>query len=96
VVMADDGEHGLVVFRNENPDLVICDLVMPRRNGIDTIQQIRRESPAMKIIAISGGAVMMNVDGLATALESGADDVIVKPFDSEDLLTRVTQVLLGI
>jgi DNA-binding response OmpR family regulator len=96
VVMADDGEHGLVVFRNENPDLVICDLVMPRRNGIDTIQQIRRESPAMKIIAISGGAVMMNVEGLATALESGADDVIVKPFDSEDLLTRVTQVLLGI
>jgi DNA-binding response OmpR family regulator len=96
VVMADDGEHGLVVFRNENPDLVICDLVMPRRNGIDTIQQIRRESPAMKIIAISGGAVMMNVEGLATALESGADDVIVKPFDSEDLLIRVTQVLLGI
>jgi DNA-binding response OmpR family regulator len=64
------------------------------RSGLlDTIQQIRRESPAMKIIAISGSGVVMNVDGLATALESGADDVIVKPFDSADPLTRVTQVL---
>jgi len=93
VVMADDGEHGLAVFRKENPDLVICDLIMPGRNGVDTIQQIRRESPAMKIIAISGNSFAMNVDGLATALESGANDVIVKPFDSEDLLSRVTQVL---
>jgi DNA-binding response OmpR family regulator len=92
VVMADDGEQGLAMFRVENPDLVICDLIMPRRSGVDTIQQIRRESPAMKIIAISGSGTMMNVDGLATAFESGADDVIVKPFDSEDLLSRVTQV----
>jgi DNA-binding response OmpR family regulator len=93
VVLADDGEHGLAIFREENPDLVICDLIMPRRNGVETIQQIRREAPTMKIIAISGSAVMMNVDGLATALESGADDVIVKPFDSDDLLSRVTQVM---
>jgi DNA-binding response OmpR family regulator len=93
VIMADDGEHGLAVFRKEKPDLVICDLIMPRRSGVDTIRQIRRESPAMKIIAVSGSGVMMNVDGLATALENGADEVIVKPFDSEDLLSRVTQVL---
>jgi len=93
VVMADDGEHGLAVFRKEQPDLVICDLIMPRRNGVDTIAQIKREAPAMKIIAISGSGVMMNIDGLATALESGADDVIVKPFDAQDLLSRVTQVL---
>ena len=93
VIMADDGQNGLAAFRKEKPDLVICDLIMPRRHGIDTIQQIRRESPAMKIIAISGGGVTINVDGLATALDSGADDVIVKPFDSEDLLNRVTQVM---
>ena len=66
VVMADDGEHGLAVFRKEHPDLVICDLIMPRRNGVDTIQQIRRESPAMKIIAISG---------------SGCDDECRRPGD---------------
>ncbi len=91
VVMADDGEHGLAMFRKERPDLVISDLIMPHRDGIDTIAQIRRESPAMKIIAISGGSRTMNADGLATALEIGASDVVVKPFTPEDLLDRVRQ-----
>ena len=91
VVMADDGEHGLAMFHKERPDLVISDLIMPHRDGIDTIAQIRRESPAMKIIAISGGSRTMNADGLATALEIGASDVVVKPFTPEDLLDRVRQ-----
>jgi PleD family two-component response regulator len=37
VIVADDGEQGLAVFRKETPDLVICDLIMPRRNGVDTV-----------------------------------------------------------
>src|SRR5260370_10518147 len=89
VVMADDGEHGVAMFGKERPDLVISDLIMPQRDGIETIAQIRRESPAMKIIAISGGSRTMNADGLAMALENGASDVIVKPFDPKDLLDRV-------
>jgi DNA-binding response OmpR family regulator len=95
VVMADDGDHGLAVFRKERPDLVICDLMMPHRNGIETIAQIRRESPAMKIIAISGGGRAMNVDGLATALETGANEIIVKPFRADDVLSRVSETLGG-
>src|SRR5712691_1882560 len=91
VVMADDGDHGLAMFRKERPDLVISDLIMPHRDGIETIAQIRRESPAMKIIAISGGSRTMNADGLAAALEIGASDVVVKPFTPEDLLDRVRQ-----
>ena len=96
VVMADDGEHGLAMFHNDRPDLIICDLIMPHRGGIDTIAQIRRESVAMKIIAISGGGRggrTMNVDGLAAALESGASEVMVKPFRNEDLLSRVRNIL---
>src|SRR5713226_8530283 len=96
VVTADDGEHGLAVFHKDRPDLVICDLIMPHRDGIETIAQIRRESPALKIIAISGGGrggQAMNVDGLATALEAGANEVIVKPFRNEDLLSRVRSIL---
>src|ERR1044071_7616900 len=86
VSMADDGEHGLMMFHLERPDLVICDLIMPHVDGIETIAQVRRESPAMKIIAISGGDRDMNVDGLATALEKGANEVIVKPFHAEEVL----------
>ena len=95
VMMADDGEHGLATFRRHRPDLVICDLIMPRSDGIETIAQIRRDSPAMKIIAMSGGGRggrTMNVDGLATALESGASEILVKPFRNEDLLSRVGDI----
>jgi DNA-binding response OmpR family regulator len=90
VATADDGEHGLAMFHKERPDLVICDLVMPRINGHETIAQIRLESPTVKIIAISGGQRSMNADGLANALEAGADDVIMKPFHAEDILGRVS------
>ena len=98
VVTADDGEHGLAVFHKDRPDLVICDLIMPHRDGIETIAQIRRESPAMKIIAMSGGGRggrTMNVDGLAMALETGVNEVLVKPFRAEELLNRVTNALTG-
>ena len=93
VEMADGGEHGLALFRKDRPDLVICDLIMPHRSGIETIVQIRCESPAMKIIAISGGDQVMNADGLATALESGANEVIVKPFHAEEMLILVATLL---
>src|SRR5260370_34106359 len=86
VVMAEDGEHGLAMFHKDRPDLVICDLIMPQRGGIETIAQIRRESPAMKIIAMSGGGRggrTMNVDGLAMALEAGVNEVLVKTFRAE-------------
>ncbi len=93
VAVAEDGEHGLMMFHLDRPDLVICDLIMPHRDGIATIAQIRREAPAMKIIAISGGGETMNAEGLATALEGGADEIIVKPFRAEEMLTLVATLL---
>ena len=95
VVLAEDGEQGLALFGKERPDLVICDLVMPHPNGIETIAQIRRDSPGMKIIAISGTDQTINADGLATALETGANDVMVKPFRAHELLDQVTSALGG-
>jgi DNA-binding response OmpR family regulator len=91
VAVASDGEHGAAIFIADEPDLVITDLIMPRQDGIETIAQIRRHSPGVKIIAISGGNRTMNIDGLAEALERGADDVIIKPFEPDDLLNRVSQ-----
>ena len=89
VAVADDGEEGLSMFREDCPDLVICDLVMPREGGHFVIAEIRREAPATKIIAISGGA---SVDGLAAALESGADEIIAKPFGATTLLDAIKTV----
>ena len=93
VAMADDGEHGLMMFHLDRPDLVICDLIKPQRDGLATIAQVSRESPAMKIIAISGGGQTMNVDGLATALEGGANEIIVKPFRAEEMRALVATLL---
>jgi DNA-binding response OmpR family regulator len=93
VVLADNGEQGLALFDKERPDLVICDLLMPPPSGLETIAQIRRESPVMKIIAISGTDQTINADGLATALETGANEVMVKPFRASELLSQVTSAL---
>jgi len=92
VVTAADGELGMTVFRSAAPDLVITDILMPEQEGIETIRLMRRERPAAKIIAISGGARLGDFDVLEMAHKLGADDVIRKPFDAGELLTRVRQL----
>jgi CheY-like chemotaxis protein len=87
VVTAADGRRGMALLRAENPDAVITDIIMPEQEGIDTIIQIRRERPAIKIIAISGGGRIRNVDFLEMAHSLGASEVIAKPFEVDELLS---------
>ena len=91
VVTAADGERGMIEFRNAAPDLVITDIIMPEQEGIETIRLMRRERPDAKIIAISGGARIGDLDVLEIARKLGADDVIHKPFDAAELFSRVRQ-----
>jgi len=55
VLEADDGEAGIRLYREHGADLIITDIFMPERDGLETILQLRRESPGVKIVAISGG-----------------------------------------
>jgi CheY-like chemotaxis protein len=87
VVTAADGKRGMIVLREEHPDVVVTDIIMPEQEGIDTIIQIRRERPGVKIIAISGGGRIRNIDFLEMAQSLGADEVLAKPFESEELLS---------
>jgi CheY-like chemotaxis protein len=87
VVTASDGKRGMAVLRAEHPDGVITDIIMPEQEGIDTIIQIRRERPAIKIIAISGGGRIRNIDFLEMAQSLGADGVLAKPFEADELLS---------
>lgn len=89
VVSADNGRHGVDLFRSEKPDLVITDLIMPEKEGIETIREIRTDSPAARIIAISGGGRSYSADYLKLARALGASDVIKKPFDPDDLAATV-------
>ena len=94
VLAADDGMRGMALFRSEQPDLVITDLIMPEKEGIETIRDIRGRSPDTKIIAISGGARLRNFDYLRIAEKFGANEVLAKPFDTGDLLDSVARCLM--
>lgn len=93
VVSAEDGRRGLNVFRTERPDLVITDIIMPEKEGIETIRDIREASPNAKIIAISGGGRIGNTDFLRIARQLGASDVISKPLDPDHFISIIRERL---
>ena len=93
VIEAEDGEAGLVIFEDQAPALVITDLIMPRMEGIETIQQIRRSAPNSKIIAMSGIAETRATMYLSAARKLGADATLAKPFSGAALLDLVDRLL---
>ena len=92
VFTAENGAQGIALFRQERPDVVITDIVMPEQEGLATIIQMRRECPETQIIAISGGLRKGNLDVLRMAASLGADEVIAKPFEPQELLTRLMRL----
>ena len=96
VVTASDGKRAMTVFRAEHPDAVITDIVMPEQEGAETILLLRKERPEVRIIAISGGARTGNLDYLDMARALGADDVIRKPFEAEELLSRLARLGIAV
>ena len=93
VVLAEDGDEGLRLFRSENPELVITDIIMPEKEGLEAIREICRLRPDAKIIAMSGGGRIANVDFLSMAGRLGATEIIRKPFDPATLLDAVARCL---
>ncbi|MBF0286968.1 MAG: response regulator [SAR324 cluster bacterium] len=90
---AADGAAGLVLLKECLCDLVITDIYMPNKEGIETIREIKSEYPAIKIIAISGGGICdMNILNTATLI--GADFALEKPIE-EDHLLYVVRDLIG-
>jgi two-component system response regulator AtoC len=83
VNMADDGEEALEMLQ-ENPDIsaVLLDIVMPRRDGLDTLREIRRTSPSIPVIMVSGASSALNV---VEAMKNGATDFLAKPVNHGDL-----------
>ncbi len=93
---ARDGAEGMTLLSAYRPQLVITDLIMPVMEGIETIIEIRRSSPAMKIIAMSGGGLRRDgMDFLQAARKLGADATLRKPFRVGELLDVVDDVLAG-
>lgn len=92
---ASNGDIALAAYGRQPRDLVITDLVMPEKDGLETISALRRINPSAKIIAISGGGRTLGLGQLylETARSIGAARVLAKPFTSTALLTAVSEVL---
>jgi DNA-binding response OmpR family regulator len=87
---AGDGVAGAELALAGDLDLVLLDLVLPRRDGLEILRRIRSEDPALPVIVVTArGAEGERVRGL----EMGADDYVVKPFSARELLARVEAVL---
>ncbi len=90
---AMDGREGQKLLEKQSFDLVITDLIMPEKEGMETITFIKKNFPAIKIIAISGGGRIGPETYLPAALELGADRAFAKPFSVDELLSAVRQLL---
>lgn len=82
---ARDGQQALEIQRQRPARILITDIFMPGKDGIETIEAFRREWPSIKIIAMSGGGVVATRDYLEFAPDIGADAVLRKPFTLEHL-----------
>ena len=88
-----NGDAGLRAHRERPADLIITDIFMPERDGIETIRLLRRESPQVKIVVISGGDRTQTMDLRKDAELLGASRALRKPFEVKDLLQAVAELL---
>lgn len=87
---ADDGDLGAQVVQQTLPDLVFLDMVMPKKNGIETARAIKESNPDVKII----GCSTIDQEALIQkAIEAGFDNYIQKPFSKEQLISAVRKVI---
>ncbi|HEY3279411.1 MAG TPA: response regulator [Gemmatimonadales bacterium] len=93
VADAADGEAGLQLYREFGADLVLVDVFMPVRDGLEVIAALRGESPHVKIVAMSGESRVGQADMLQVAAALGAACTLRKPFQARELLRVIREVL---
>jgi DNA-binding response OmpR family regulator len=89
VSTAQDGRRATQLVQEGSFDLVITDILMPEKEGLETILELRRDHPEVKVIAMSGGGRRIHLDVLGIARSFGAHRVIEKPFDATTLIEVV-------
>ena len=93
VIEASNGDEAIRLFESTDPDLVITDILMPDKGGIEIIAELKISYPDLKIVAMSGGGRTENMDYLELASATGADATLLKPFRAQDVLDLVTKTL---
>lgn len=93
VLEASNGEEGLDLQRKTPADLIITDIIMSKKEGIETIVDLKIEFPNIKIIAMSGGGRVGPDNYLDLAASFGAERTFTKPFKFSELLTAIEELL---
>ncbi len=93
VITTSDGFEAEKIYRNLIFDLIIADILVPGKDGLEIIRDVHKEFPHTKIIAISGGGKINATTYLKMAERLGADRVLKKPFESRELLALIRELL---
>jgi CheY-like chemotaxis protein len=94
IMQASDGGRGLKQLERQPVDLILLDMFMPDKDGLETIGELRRTYPGIRIIAMSGGGFKGTVDVLPVAKKLGVRRTLAKPFTREQLLDALREELL--
>lgn len=92
VVLAENGKLGLETARNNPPDLIILDVMMPVMNGLETLKELKGD-PILKSVPVIMMTAQSTEPEIVRGLELGADDYITKPFRPQEFVARVKAVL---
>ena len=90
---ASDGQAGIAMCHKNPPDVVITDIFMPNRDGIEVVMELKRSCPRTKIIAMTGGGQMHMIEVASAAKHLGAVHILHKPFERESRLAAVSAAL---
>jgi len=93
VIEAENGNQGIEAYKKNRPDLIITDLIMPEKDGLETIEEIKILNPDVKIIGISGGGTLDPEIYLNLASKLGVDRTFAKPIDNDILLSTIKEML---
>ena len=95
VIQARDGQEAMThLEEGRRPNVVITDLIMPRREGLEIIMEIRKQHPGIRLVAMSGGGRSKSADFLQMAARLGADAIMPKPVDITELEKTVRDLML--
>lgn len=95
VAGAVDGEDALKVLREFKPDIMVTDIIMPKKSGTELIEEVKKNLPELEIIAISGGGRSDPIGYLDLSEELGASVSFAKPVDNQALLMSIDLLLMG-
>jgi len=93
VDLASNGKEGMDLFEKDKADLVITDIIMPDKEGLEIILEMKKQRPDLKIIAISGGGRISPESYLECATHFGASRVFQKPFKQKELVSAVNELI---